>query len=260
MAIFNTMFASESLFRTVNLNVIIPVETYGKAEMKKPEKFKTLYLLHGFSGSQNDWLDYSDLRAISEKYNLAIVLPAGENSFYENANSITGRYSDFVGKEIVDFTRKIFPLSERREDTYIGGMSMGGFGALRLGSLYHGTFGKIFALSGAFIIDNIANQKEGYRDSIADYDYYVRVFGDLNHLKGSEKDPLFCVKQAVSQKEMPEVYQAVGTEDFLLEENRKMREMLEKEGVQLTYRESKGIHDWSFWNQYLPEVVKWLVG
>ena len=229
MAVFRIAFASETLFRTVNLNVIVPVETYGRTDVKKPEKFKTLYLLHGFGGSQDDWMDYSNLRAISEKYNLAIVLPSGENSFYDNMNSIAGRYSDFTGKEIVDFTRRMFPLSERREDTYIGGLSMGGFGALRLGSLYHETFGKLFTLSGAFIIDNISGQKAGYSDSIADYDYYVRTFGDLDCLKDSEKDPMYCVKKAVLQKNMPEVYQAVGTEDFLIEENRMMKKYLEKE-------------------------------
>ena len=114
MAVFRIAFASETLFRTVNLNVIVPVETYGRTDVKKPEKFKTLYLLHGFGGSQDDWMDYSNLRAISEKYNLAIVLPSGENSFYENMNSIAGRYSDFTGKEIVDFTRRMFPLCELR--------------------------------------------------------------------------------------------------------------------------------------------------
>lgn len=260
MAVFRTAFASDTLFRTVNVNIIIPVETYGRAEVKKPEKFKTLYLLHGFGGSQDDWTDYSNLRAISEKYNLAIVLPAGENSFYENIDKLTGRYSDFVGKEIVAFTRRMFPLSEKKEDTYIGGLSMGGFGALRLGSLYHETFGKIFTLSGAIIIDNIAGQKPGYKDAIADYDYYVRTFGCLDCLKNSEKDPLYCVKQAVSSQEMPEVYQAVGNEDFLLKENRMMKEALEKEGIALTYHEAKGNHNWEFWNEFLPKAIEWLLG
>lgn len=98
-----------------------------------------------------------------------------------------------------------------------------------------------------------------YSDSIADYDYYVRTFGNLDCLKDSEKDPMYCVKKAVLQKNMPEVYQAVGTEDFLIEENRMMKKYLEKEGVKVTYHEAEGIHDWSFWNKYLPEAVEWLL-
>ena len=119
--------------------------------------------------------------------------------------------------------------------------------------------GKLFTLSGAFIIDKISGQKAGYSDSIADYDYYVRTFGNLDCLKDSEKDPMYCVKKAVLQKNMPEVYQAVGTEDFLIEENRMMKKYLEKEGVKVTYHEAEGIHDWSFWNKYLPEAVEWLL-
>lgn len=261
MSIFRASFASASLFRTVNLTVIVPVESYGNPELeaKKPEKFKTLYLLHGFGGSQDDWLDYTQLRALSETHNLAIVLPAAENSFYENIPGIGSAYSDFVGQEIVDYTRRVFPLSNKREDTFIGGLSMGGFGALRLGTLYHQTFSKIVSLSGAFIVDNISDIATDHRDMIADYAYYHRIFGDLKALKGSIKDPLFCVDQAIASGSTLQVYQAVGTEDFLIEENHKMREALESREVALTYHESTGIHDWTFWNTYLPKAIDWLL-
>mgnify|MGYP000872694058 FL=1 len=261
MSIFRTSFASMALFRTVNLTVIIPFESYGNPEMEgtKPKKFRTLYLLHGFGGSESDWMDYTNLRAISEENNLAIVLPAAENSFYENWGGIGANYSDFVGKELVDFTRRAFPLSDGREDTFIGGLSMGGFGALRLGSLYHETFGKIFSFSGAFIVDNIQGQKPGYKDMIADYDYYTRAFGDLDHVKWTEKDPLYCLDEAIKAGDVPKIYQAVGTEDFLLKENRAMHEALLKRHIPVSYHESKGTHNWTFWNEYLPKAVKWLL-
>ncbi|CEN27897.1 alpha/beta hydrolase [Lactococcus piscium] len=261
MSIFRTSFASASLFRTVNLTVIVPIESYGNPELEanKPQKFKTLYLLHGFGGSQDDWLDYTNLRTLAELHNLAIVLPAAENSFYENIGGIGGDYSDFVGQEIVDFTRRAFPLSDKREDTFIGGLSMGGFGALRLGMLYHKTFSKIISLSGAFIIDNITDIKPDHRDMIADYAYYRRIFGDLKQLKGSDKDPIYCVDQAISSGLVPEVYQAVGTEDFLLEENHNMRDALATRQICLDYHESSGIHDWQFWNTYLPKAIDWLL-
>lgn len=250
-----------ALFRTVSLTVIIPFESYGipEVEAAKPEKFRTLYLLHGFGGNESDWMDYTNLRALSEENNLAIVLPSAENSFYENWGGIGASYSDFVGKELVDFTRRAFPLSEKREDTFIGGLSMGGFGALRLGCLYHETFGKIFSFSGAFIVDDIAGQKPGYRDMIADYEYYVRAFGNLDHVKNTEKDPLFCVDEAVRAGRIPAFYQAVGTEDFLLEENRSMHEELLKRNIPVSYHESKGTHNWTFWNEYLPKALGWLL-
>ncbi|MDN6212461.1 MAG: acetylesterase, partial [Lactococcus sp.] len=125
--------------------------------------------------------------------------------------------------------------------------------------LYHKTFSKIISLSGAFIIDNITDINSDHRDMIADYAYYRRIFGDLKQLKGSDKDPLYCVDQAISSGLVPAVYQAVGTEDFLLEENHNMRDALATRQICLDYHESSGIHDWQFWNTYLPKAIDWLL-
>ena len=173
MSVFRISYASEALCRYVNLTVIIPFESPGMPQLQesKPEKFRTLYLLHGFGGCQDDWMDYTQIRNIAEQYNLAVVLPSGENSFYVDTDIFAARYGTFIGKEIVDYTRRVFPLSKKREDTFSGGMSMGGFGAVRLGCFYYENFSKVFSFSGAFITDDIVGQKSGYRDLIADYDY-----------------------------------------------------------------------------------------
>lgn len=260
MAVFQTTFACDSLFRSIDLNIIVPIESPGRPDLlpSKPEKFKTLYLLHGFGGNRNDWMNYTPLRDIAERYNLAIVMPDAENSFYVDSVSLPFRYSELI-REIVQFTRRAFPLSEKREDTFIGGLSMGGFGALRLGSFYHDLFSKVFTFSGAFIIDNIASQKPGYQDLIANYDYYVRTFGDLEKVKNSVNDPLWCLDQAIAVNEAPAVYQACGTEDFLYQENIKMKKELESRKIAYEYHEMPGIHDWVFWNRNLEPAVKWLL-
>ena len=103
----------------------------------------------------------------------------------EQDDGFDTRWGEMAGRELVAFTRQMFPLSDQREDTFIGGLSMGGFGALRLGSYYHETFSRIFCLSGAFVIDDIAGIKEGYSDDIGDYDCYHHIFGDLEQLKGA---------------------------------------------------------------------------
>lgn len=114
-------------------------------------------------------------------------------------------------------------------------------------------------ISGAFIIDDIAGKKPGYHDLIADYDYYVRTFGNLDLVKNSEKDPLWCLDQAIAAGEAPQLYLACGEDDLLLRENKGMKAELEQRTVKFEYHESPGIHDWVFWNEYLEKAVKWTV-
>jgi putative NIF3 family GTP cyclohydrolase 1 type 2 len=157
MSVYRINYSSEALCRNVDINVIVPFEAPGMPQLldTKPKKFKTLYLLHGFGGNQNDWLDYTAIRDIAEQNNIAVVMPAGENSWYVDTGVFGAQYGTYFGKELVEYTRKAFPLSDKREDTFIGGFSMGGFGALRLGSFYHELYSKVFTFSAAFIIDNI---------------------------------------------------------------------------------------------------------
>lgn len=258
MAVFQITYACDALWRSVDLTVILPVEAPGQPDRVKPDRFKTLYLLHGFGGNRNDWMNYTPLRDLAERYDLAIVLPDAENSFYVDSPALPFRYGTLI-REIVDFTRRVFPLSDKREDTFIGGLSMGGFGALRLGSLYHDMFSKVFSFSGAFIIDDIAGKGPGYQDLIANYDYYSRTFGDLSRVKGSELDPLACLDAAIAAGEAPAVYQACGTEDFLYAENQAMRAELEQRGISFEYHEMPGMHDWVFWNKNLEPALQWLL-
>lgn len=261
MAYIRMSFVSEALLRSVDVNVIIPLEHMGipgETKSEKPSVFRTLYLLNGYSGNQDDWLTYSNIRMLADQYSLAVVMPAGENSFYVDGRASGTLWGEFAGSEIVDFTRKVFPLSPKREDTFIGGLSMGGFGATRLGFYYHRRFSKIISLSGAFLTDRIAGQKEGYRDGVGDYEYYYHTFGDLDQIKQSPKDPFWCARQAVEQKDAPEIYMACGRDDFLLPENRDARAKLEKIGITPYYIEGEGYHDWKFWNQQLEPAIQWL--
>ena len=159
---------------------------------------------------------------------------------------------------MIEFTRKMFHLSERREDTLIGGLSMGGYGAIRNGLKYSGNFGYIIALSSALITKGIEGIPPDYKNSIADYKYYTRVFGNLNQLSGSDKDPEALIINLRSNNiSIPKIYMACGTEDFLINENRSYHSFLNSEGVDHTYVESPGIHDWTFWNEYIEKAIMW---
>lgn len=263
MAVMDMTYKSYCLKRYVDIKVILPIEdtrNYDPDPKDKPECFKTLYLLHGFSGNSSDWLYGSRIFKLARDHNLAVVMPSGENSFYEDQEKTGMLYGSYIGKELVDITRKMFPLSSKREDTFIGGLSMGGFGSLLLGARFHDTFGAIFALSGGFLIDDIVELKPGeqLRDTLH-YEALEWTFGNLSELKGSEKDPLEHVRRALEKNRMPRLYLACGTEDFLYSSNQKMRDTLYDMGVSVTWEEGHGEHEWIFWDEYIEKSIDWLL-
>ncbi|KAI4448986.1 hypothetical protein C823_003515 [Eubacterium plexicaudatum ASF492] len=162
MAVFQVNFMAETLGRTVPLYVILPTDKVYFPGMKKRAEgkpYQTLYLLHGIIGNYTDWLYGTRIQRWAQERDLAVVMPSGDNCFYLDQPWNCNMYGEFIGKELVSFTRKTFPLSDRKEDTFIGGLSMGGFGAMRNGLKYNRTFGRIFSLSGAFIVDETLLEK-----------------------------------------------------------------------------------------------------
>ena len=121
MALLEVSFRSEKLKRIVNFNALIPIDNTGipDYDKNKARPMKTIYLLHGYSGNHNDWLCGSRIQELSFKYNIAVFMPSGENNFYLDDEDNGELFGEFIGKELVDFTRKLFPISDRREDTFI---------------------------------------------------------------------------------------------------------------------------------------------
>lgn len=251
--------ARPAKFRFVCPNDVPPFMVGANPHYQRP--MKTLYLLHGFNAGCMDWMEGSDVGALARQYNLMIFFPEGDNSFYLDRPGTGRKYATFIGKELVDYTRKMFTLSEQKEDTFIGGYSMGGFGALHTALTYPDTFGKVFALSSALIIHNVANMQPGTADAMADYDYYFYTFGDPKQVLESSANPEYLIKRLLNQgKALPEIYMAIGTEDFLYTENQVFRNFLTENHVRFTYEEGPGTHDFGFWSPYCAKGIAWLLG
>ncbi len=156
MAILHCNFFSKALMRPVPITVVLPTDKRVGPQGTPPAgPFKTLYLLHGIFGDETDWVCGTRAQAWATERNLALVMPAGENSFYVDHPNASRNYGQFIGEELVEFTRRTFPLSSKREDTFIGGLSMGGFGAIVNGLKHPETFGAVCALSSALILDSM---------------------------------------------------------------------------------------------------------
>ena len=261
MAFIQMNFLSESLMRTVNVNVILPIDKLNLTGGPAPEPlpFKTLYLLHGILGSQVDWMNGTNIQRWAEEKNLAVVMPAGENAFYLDREDTHELYGTYVGRELVELTRKAFPLSRRREDTFIGGLSMGGYGALRNGLLCHDTFGSIIAFSVADVAVDPVIDESNEAPFFQKRPYMEGIFGDLSKVEGSDKDIRWLASELAGKKApLPGIYLACGTEDVLLERSRRLKNCFEKYGYRLTYSEGPGNHEWDFWNTQIKKAIDWL--
>ena len=160
MAIFHAEFFSKCLMRLVDVDICLPIEDLVESQPQEGP-FPTLYLLHGYTGRSEDWLHGSCIAELSRQYGIAVVMPSGENSFYEDDTEAGFLYSTFVGQELVELTRAAFPLCRDREHTWMAGLSMGGFGTLLNACKFSETFSAAACFSSAFIIQDIAGMKPG---------------------------------------------------------------------------------------------------
>ena len=262
MALIQVNFVSRTLLRTVTINVILPVDKFSMNphEVREEKPFKTLYLLHGIFGNYTDWVTGTRVQRWAEARDLAVVMPSGENGFYvDQPGAPWNNYGRFIGEELVEITRRMFPLSRRREDTFIGGLSMGGFGAIRNGLKYSDTFGGIIGLSSAIHILEESN------DGHMDVAYEESCFGPLDEARGTDRNPRVLIDRLTAAKaadpalELPRIFMACGTEDGLLGVNRTYRDLFRSNGFDVTYFESAGGHSWDFWDQYIQKVIEeWL--
>ena len=258
MAQLRVDFLSKCLMRTVSINVILPIDKVDSDIKEEIMPFKTLYLLHGVLGNNTDWINATRLDLWAKERNIAVVMPSGENKFYVNNEYTCERFSDFIGEELVEMTRKMFPLSSKKEDTFIAGLSMGGYGAIINGFRFYNTFGYVAGISSALILDDVLAGKESISTLMGGKQYFRAVFGDLSKLKGSEKDYDALVTKLAGNKNLPKLYLCCGTEDEFIDHNRKFRHLLLKNNFEVTYSESHGGHEWDFWDRYLLKVLEWL--
>lgn len=261
MAFLQVNFMSQALMRTVTANVLLPADKITFPGMPGPAgpPYKTLYLLHGIFGNHTDWLNGTNIQRWADEKELAVVMPAGENLFYLDQEAQHALYGEFVGKELVDVTRKMFPLSCRREDTFIAGLSMGGFGALRNGLKYHETFGCIGALSSALIVDGLRARTDEHPIFIETRSYAETVFGDLEKVAESDKNPEWLAHSLKEKGEkLPRIYMACGRQDSMLACNEKFYQALKAAGIDVFFETDEGNHDWDFWNRYLKKLLDWL--
>ena len=246
MARIDVNFFSQTLKRTVEFVVYLPADPLDH-EVDFEPPYRSLYLLHGMMGNRHEWVEKSMLVHYINNKNIAVIMPSGENSMYIDNLDTLELYSHFLGKELVQFTRKILPLSNKKKDTYIAGFSMGGYGALLNGLLYNNTFSKIGSFS-APIFD-----KERIESDIKNGKPFGISFKTLYQTNSKHFDLYELFSE--SDKGL-DIFITCGKEDFLYKNNIKFVNYLEEIDVVYEYKEYEGGHDWTVWD---PSIRDFLV-
>lgn len=259
MALMHVQFFSDVLGLSMNMDVILPQQTNGQIGMEgaaQSGQYKTMYLLHGMSDDQTIWQRRTSIERYVSKLGIAVVMPTTHLAWYTDT-AYGMKYWTFISEELPYICRDFFPrMSDKREDTLAAGLSMGGYGAWKLGLGASDTFGAAASLSGA--LDIVGDYERNMKERPDLRPLFEGIFGSRKQLEGSDNDILALAdKLAAQKKELPRLYAWCGTEDFLYGGNRKAWAHVEKLGYDLTCRESAGDHQWKYWDERIRDVLQW---
>jgi putative tributyrin esterase len=256
MALIRCDFFSEALRLSTSMTVILPQETSSQIGMRgtaRGTEPPTLYLLHGLSDDDTIWLRRTSIERYAAPLGLAVVMPQVHRSFYTD-EAHGNRYWTFLSEELPALVHAFFRVSDRPEDTFVAGLSMGGYGALKWALREPGRFGAAASLSGA--VDMVRRQRAGGLPD--DPPLIDRIFGDRG-VAGTSDDLLWLLDQmSTSATRLPRLYVCCGTEDVLYDENVMFRDACRARGVPLTVDFGPGEHDWGYWDAKIQDVLAWL--
>ena len=246
-------FLSYSLNRAVDITVVLPSVTcpeamglpgQAKATHQLPAKFPVVYLLHGFANNHAQWTGYTNVELYAEERRIAIVNISAENKAYAKVGA--DDFKRFVAQELPEFVTNYFPVSDKPEETYIAGLSMGGYGAFMHGLTRPERYRAIGGFSAGLSINPavFAADPLGQTEAETSPEYDVRALAQ---------------KIADDGKEFPAIYTACGMDDFLFADNQAFAAELAELGADVTWKEVPGFgHEWRFWDQQVEQFLDWI--
>lgn len=251
MALMQCLIKSAVLGKGCNLNVLLPqhYEQDGITPGKRRE-YKVLYLLHGLSDDYSSWIRRTSIERYTADLDLVVVMPNVDRSFYTDMKH-GSKYWTFVSEELPRLVQQLFPVSSKPEDTYAAGFSMGGYGALKL-ALSHP---ERFAACG--VMSSVTDIKAKFGDPRYANWQFEDIFGSPEELEKDGNDIFALLKKAAGSTKVPRLIQLCGTEDYLWEDNLKLKAAFEAASWNgYRFESHPGAHNWEFWDLYVKTILK----
>jgi putative tributyrin esterase len=250
VALISCDFFSDVLKVSTSITVVLPQQTRAQIGMTgvaaEAGRARVLYLLHGLSDDHTTWQRRTSIERYAAELGLAVVMPAVHRSFY--TDEVHGhRYWTFLSQELPRLVSSFFRVSDRPEDTYVAGLSMGGYGALKWALREPSRFAAAASMSGALDVAGMARRPD--RDDLFD-----RVFGGAP----GPDDDLFALLRSADPDALPPLHISCGTEDPLLVSNAAFVRDARTAGARVTVDFRPGRHEWGFWDAEIQKILGWL--
>ena len=245
-------FYSYVLMRAVDITVVLPSVTCpeslgmgeGPASHELKAKFPVLYLLHGFGNNHAQWTGYTNVEMYAEERRIAVVNISAENKAYSQIGS--DDFVRFLQEELPAFVKNYFPISDKPEETYIAGLSMGGYGALLHGLSHPEKYRAIGAFSAGVNINPVSFAKNP-------------MGGEQVKLPEEYDLHALAKKLKAEGKKAPKIYDACGANDFMIRDNEEYAQELKELGYDVTWKKVPGFaHEWRFWDQQIEQFLDWI--
>ena len=252
-------YFSRTLGKMMQMDVCLP-QTQGNAPCPPmPEQgWKVLYLIHGWSDNHTCWQRFTSIERYAASRGVVVVMPDADLSFYTDMAHGAAYYTQMT-RELPALVKEMFHVSDRREDTFIAGLSMGGYGALRMGMLNPDQYAAIACLSAGNFAEMLAaqaanNPNPGWLASMNN------IYGDLfPNVTDTEYDVFHVVKEDLAAgKQLPRLFHCIGTEDpgyQGVQSTKAFFESLPAGTIDYVYRAYPGVHDWKFWDSHICEAL-----
>lgn len=284
MAVLDVHFYSDALEVSTAMTVILPQHPrteIGLTPSSTPGGGRTtadgattdapaapvLYLLHGLSDDETTWMRRTSIDRYAANAGLAVVMPRGDRSFYQD--EVHGhRYWTFLSEELPQVVHDFFHVSTRREDTFVAGLSMGGYGAMRWALTQPWRFAAAATLSGALDLGARAGALAGSgitggqglfpEDAFLDFAPDVRDNALGGQFVPGGINDVFALLGHGDPANLPDLYVSCGRQDELLDHSRRFLAAARAQGADPHSEFPDGTHSWKLWDAQIQHVIDWL--
>ncbi|MCJ8013844.1 alpha/beta hydrolase-fold protein [Paenibacillus sp. KQZ6P-2] len=238
---------SPTLRMTTSIHVISPVDTGVPTS-------STLYLLHGAGDNASTWHRLTTVELYAAKYSCTVIMPEVNRSYY--TDMVYGLdYFYYVTQELPEICGRLLRLNNDPKSTFVAGLSMGGYGALKAALTYPNRYAKAVSLSGVTDIQQRLrdpNMEPGMAKEMQ------AVFGTELNVKPDQDLYALAAKRIEEGGQLPPVLSCCGTEDPFIKMNREFANYMRATPFGFNYVEGPGTHDWFFWEKHLKTAFDFL--